>query len=109
VRGCKHARPDIQMAIAFVSARVKAPDQDDSNKLRHVMRYLRATQELTLTIEPDDSLQASWWVDASYATHHDMKRHMGGLMTLGKSTVYATKVTKNKNMQLNGNRSCWPV
>jgi len=32
---CKHARPDIQMAFAFLNTRVKAPDQDDSKKLRH--------------------------------------------------------------------------
>ena len=54
------------------------------------MRYLRATQELPLTLKSDDSLQPSWWVDASFATHHDMKSHMGGFMTLGKGAVYAT-------------------
>ena len=52
------------------------------------MRYLRATQELPLTLESDDSLQPSRWVDASLATHHDMKSHTGGLMTLGKGAVY---------------------
>jgi len=30
---CKHARPDIQTAVAFLSTRVKAPDQDDLKKL----------------------------------------------------------------------------
>jgi len=29
---CKHARPDIQTAIAFLSTRVKEPDRDDSKK-----------------------------------------------------------------------------
>jgi hypothetical protein len=52
------------------------------------MRYFRATQELTL--ESDDSLQPSCWVDTLFATHHDMKSHLGGLMTLGKGAVYAT-------------------
>jgi len=75
------------MAIAFLNTRVKAPDQDESKKRHHEMRYFRATQELTLTLESDDSLQPSWWVDASFATHHDMKSHMGGLMTLGKGAT----------------------
>jgi len=54
------------------------------------MRYLRATQELTLTLESDNSLKPSCCVDASFAIHHDMKSHTGGLMTLGKGAVYAT-------------------
>ena len=48
------------------------------------------TQELTLTLESDDSPQPSWWVDDSFATHHDMKCHTGGLMSLGNGTVYGT-------------------
>ena len=40
--------------------------------------------------QSDGLLQPSWWVDASFATHHDMKSHTGGLMTLGKGAVYAT-------------------
>jgi len=55
-----------------------------------VKRYLKATQELTLTLESDDLLQPSWWFDASFATHHDTKSHTGSLMTLGKGAVYST-------------------
>jgi len=36
-----------------------------------------------------------WWVDASYAVHHDMKGHMGGTMSMGKGSVYST-ATKQK-------------
>jgi hypothetical protein len=31
---CKRARPDIQTAVAFLSTRVKGPDEDDYKKLR---------------------------------------------------------------------------
>jgi len=54
------------------------------------MRYLRDTQKLTLKLGSGDSLQACWWVYASFATHHDMKSHTVGHMTLGKGAVYAT-------------------
>ena len=94
---CNCARPDIQMVIAFLNTRVKAPDQDESKKRHHEMRYFRATQELTLTLESDDSLQPSWWVDASFATHHYMKSHTGGLMTLGQGAVYASSRRQNIN------------
>ncbi len=37
----KRARPDKCLAIAFLTARVRAPDKDDWEKLRHLMEYLR--------------------------------------------------------------------
>ena len=45
---CNHERHNIQTAVAFLRTQVKAPDQDGSKKLRRLMRYFRATQELTL-------------------------------------------------------------
>jgi len=59
---CKWARPDIQTAIAYLSTRVKAPNVDDQKKLRRVMRYLRATQDLPLTLEADAARQPGWWI-----------------------------------------------
>jgi len=87
---CKRARPDIQTSVAYLSTRVKAPDVDDQKKLSRVMRYLRATRDLPLTLEAGAAGQPEWWIDASFGTHHDMKSHTGGLMTLGKGAVYAT-------------------
>ena len=87
---CKRARPDILTAIAYLSTRVKAPDVDNLKKLIRVMRYLRATRDLPLTLEADAARQPGWWIDASFGIHHDMKSHMGGLMSLGRGAVYAT-------------------
>ena len=36
-----------------------------------------------------------WWVDASFAVHHDMKSHTGGSLSLGRGAVYGTS-TKQK-------------
>ena len=38
---CKQARPDIQTAVAFLTTRVKEPDQDDFKKLTRLMTYLK--------------------------------------------------------------------
>jgi hypothetical protein len=87
---CKRARPDIQTAIAFLCTRVKGPDTDDYKKLTRVMKYLRATISIPLTLEADGSNIIKWWVDASYGVHPDMRSHTGGVLTLGKGAVYAT-------------------
>jgi len=87
---CKRARPDIQTAVANLSTRVKAPDVDNKKKLRIVMRYLRATWDLPLTLEADAARQPGWWIDASFGIHHDMESHTGGMMSLGRGAMYAT-------------------
>jgi len=69
---CKRARPDIQTAVSFLCTRVKHPDTDDYKKLRRVLRYLRGTIDLELTLEGDKTHIIKWWVDASYGVHHDM-------------------------------------
>ena len=64
---CKRGRPDIQVPIAFLSTRATKSDEDDWRKLRRLMRYLKSTQDLVLTLKADDLTVIKWWVDASYA------------------------------------------
>jgi len=94
---CKCARPDIQMAVAFLSTRVKSPDQDDIKKLGRTMRYLWFTRQLPLTLEANELTEANWWVDASFATHHDMRSHTGGIMSMGKGAICASSKRQRIN------------
>ena len=96
---CKRARPDIQTPVAFLTSRVQAPDVDDYKKLARVLKYLRLTQDLVLTLEADlnSALIVKWWVDGSYAVHPDMRSHTGGAMTLGKGAVYGTSAKQKIN------------
>jgi hypothetical protein len=84
------ARRDIQVAVAFLTTRVKAPDEDDWGKLKRVLKYLKGTRGLKLTLSVDDMSIIKWWIDASYATHEDCKGHRGALMSLGKGAVTST-------------------
>jgi Reverse transcriptase (RNA-dependent DNA polymerase) len=46
----KRARPDIHTAISFLTTQVREPDDDDWKKLVRMMRYLRGTPDLGLTL-----------------------------------------------------------
>ena len=92
---CKRARPDIQTAIAFLSTRVSKPDQDDWTKLTRMMRYLKGTEELFLTLSSDCTNVLEWHVDVSYAVHQDCKSHTGGNFSMGEGTI-SGKSTKQK-------------
>jgi hypothetical protein len=63
----RRARPDIQTAVAFLTTRVKGPDEDDQKNLRRCMQYLRGSLDIELTLEADNLHIVKWWVDASYA------------------------------------------
>jgi len=85
---------------------VQKPDMDDNKQLVRVMKYLRGTRDLTLTIEPGDHL--SWWVDSSYAVHPDMRHHSGIYMTLGKGATYSTSSKQKLNTEARWKQNVWP-
>jgi hypothetical protein len=94
---CKHARPDIQTAVAFLTTRVKAPDVDDEKKLHRVLKYLRSTVNMPLVLEADGTHVIKWWADASFAVHPDMKSHTGGIGSLGKGAVVSLSAKQKLN------------
>jgi hypothetical protein len=51
---CKRTRPDIQIAIDFLTTRVKSPDVNDMKKICQVISYLLRTVKLPLTLESSD-------------------------------------------------------
>lgn len=91
----KHGRPDLLTAVSFLTTRVQDPDEDDLKKLERLIKYLKGTRELVLTLEADDLTQIHVYIDASYAVHPDMKSHSGLVATLGKGGIIA-KSSKQK-------------
>ena len=72
---CKRTRPDIQLAVAFLTTRVKSPDVDDLKKLGRCVTYLKENPDNVLTLEADNLCKTNWWVDAllyeeSHQGHH---------------------------------------
>ena len=85
----KRARPDIQVAVAYLCTRVREPTEDDYLKLARVIRYLRNTVHIPLVIGWDDTGELLWSIDASFAVHNDMRSHTGAMLTFGKGAVFS--------------------
>ena len=66
-----HIGKDIQTAVAFLTTRVRSPDEGDWRKLRQVLQYIRSTIHTPLILRVDKLNIVKWWVDASYAMHTD--------------------------------------
>ena len=89
----KRARPGISITIMFLTTRVKGPDIDNWRKLCHIVEYLRSTRDLPLILGANGTGVLSWYVDASFAVHPDMRG--GGAMTMGRGFPL-DKSTKHK-------------
>jgi hypothetical protein len=81
------ARRDIQTAVAFLTTRVKKPDEDDWGKLKRVIKYLWGTRRLKLTLAINDLTFTKWWIDAAHNVHWDCKGHTGAMMSLGEGAA----------------------
>jgi hypothetical protein len=63
------ARRNIQTAAAFLTTRVKSPDEDDWGKLKCVLKYLNGTKYLKLKLSVDDLGLLKWYVDGLHNVH----------------------------------------
>jgi hypothetical protein len=96
--GSKRARPDSQVPISFLTSRVTKADVDDWGKLKWLLTYLHGTIDIPLTLSIDDMCVVKTWMDAAFATHHDMQSHTGGYITMGKDApVYASSKRQKLN------------
>ena len=97
----KRTRGDILLPVNYLCSRVLCPNQDDLVKLERILRYLNATKdmvlELTMLTNEDESVDLNFYVDASYATHSDMKSHSGVSASIGSGSLYVAS-TKQKCM-----------
>jgi len=91
----KRARPDILLAVIFLTTRVKFPDLDDQKKLLRVICYLKQSRDLVLTLGADEIEQIRIYIDASHAVHEDAKSHTGVVITMGTGIIFA-KSSKQK-------------
>jgi hypothetical protein len=80
----KRARPNISLAFAFLTTRVRSPDIEDWEKLRHLIEYLKGGRDKPLILGADNEGMLMWYVDASFDVHPRMCVHTSGGMTMGR-------------------------
>jgi hypothetical protein len=73
--------------VAFLTTRVRTPDEDDWLKLKRLLRYIRITIYMPLIFRADSLNVIKWWVDALFSTHDNWRGHTRATMSLGKVSV----------------------
>jgi hypothetical protein len=84
-------RRDIQTAVLFVTARVKAPDEDDWGKLVRVLKYINGMGYMKLILSADEmNFTVHCYVDGSHQIHEDCRGQVGCLMMMGKGAAISS-------------------
>ncbi len=93
----KRSRPDVLPSVAFLSKRVKSPDQADWEKLVHTIKYLKLKVDLPLILAANKSDSLYWYADSAFGVHEDMKSHTGGGLTFGQGFVVSVSTGQKLN------------
>ena len=90
------ARPDILLAVNFLTSRVAEPTEKDKVKLDRVLGYLSGTKELGITLKANLPLCVEGYIDASfYSCKETGVSRSGVYITLGGGPIY-TKTERQK-------------
>ena len=83
----KRVRPDILLAVSFLTTRVTSPDVDDFSKLQRILTYLYGTQDFGIVLRADTPTRVQTYIDASFGVHGDGKSHSGLFLTTGSGPI----------------------
>ena len=71
----KRTRPDILLAVQFLSTRVTCATEQDMLKKDRVLQYLHDTSHLGLLLGANSLAEVIAYIDASYGVHSDRRGH----------------------------------
>jgi hypothetical protein len=97
-------RPDILVAVIFLTTRVGVATHEDLEKLKRLVRYLKGTSSLGLNLGGNENgeVQVIVYPDASYGVHANGRSHSGIYITLGRGAILA----KSSSQHLVTKSSC---
>ena len=82
-------KPELAVAIGFLTTRVQCSSQDDWRKLIRVVRYVSENRDVGIILRPGGLGRLVAYIDASYGTHPDGKSHSGSVVMMGAALQLA--------------------
>ena len=74
--------------------------KEQSFTLLIMIQYLQETRDNTLALKINYITMADWCDDSGFAVHADMKRHTGGVLTMGKGEIKMISLKQKINTKL---------
>jgi len=92
------SRPDILFAVNTLSRKTREPNWEDWEAVNRVLNYVVGTRDLGLLFHSGEGVKLYATVDASYATHSDLKSHTGCTFHLGRHSASFKSITKKQTV-----------
>lgn len=83
----QRVRPDLAVAVAYLTTRVTCPTELDQFKVQKVVNRLHATKDQGLFFPRSGDPRLSCYADAAFGCHADGKSHTGIVFMLGDAVV----------------------
>ena len=94
----KQTRADILFAVTFHARHSKVPTRRHNNGVLRILQYICGTKHLGLRFKSVDGIALVATVDASYASHPDLKSHTGCTLAIGKHSGSFISVTEKQSI-----------
>jgi hypothetical protein len=69
---------------------------DNWKKLIRILGYKKGTIDFELIISCKNLNALTWYIDGSYAVHHDMRGKSGAFLRIGESSVLSRSINKRR-------------
>jgi hypothetical protein len=81
------SKKNTQLAVAFLTTRVRDPDEDNWMKPKRLQIFIRITIHMPLILREDSINVVNWWVDSPFTTHNNCRGDTGTMMSLGRGSI----------------------
>jgi Reverse transcriptase (RNA-dependent DNA polymerase) len=90
-------RPDLKVAIGYLSTKMQDPTKEDDLKLQRMKKYINGSKDLKLRIKPTSAIQVYASADASFGPFKDGKSNSGMAIMVGyPNAPILAKTSKQK-------------
>lgn len=91
-------RPDIQFSVNLVCQKMHEPTVSDFNLLKRILRYLKGTINMGVSLESDTNSQLRAYCDSDWAGCQDTRRFTEGFCTFLGSNLISWSAKKQDSV-----------
>jgi hypothetical protein len=95
----KRTRPDILVAVQFLSTRVTVATRQDQHKAYRVLKYINYTRHMGVLLGANNPMEVIAYIDAAYGVHANRKSHTGVTISMGTGSFYNTTRSQDINVK----------
>ena len=88
------------MKVSLLIKIVKSTDKYDWGKLNRVLKYLKGTKHMKVTLVVDSLSVVNWWIYALYNTSDDCSCHTGWMTRLFNKAILSSSLKYKLNAKI---------